>query len=65
VPTPVWSLHDFADERFAGPIGAWLARERRRRRQWLAQAVWHLPFRREDIPARLPADVRDCLAAED
>jgi hypothetical protein len=65
VPTPVWSLHDIADERFAGPIGAWLARERRRRRQWLAQAVWHLPFRREDIPARLPADVRDCLAAED
>ncbi len=65
VPTPVWSLHDIADPGFAAPIGAWLARERRRRRQWLAQAVRHLPFRREDIPARLPADVRDCLAAED
>lgn len=65
VPTPVWSLHEIGDARFAAPIGAWLARERRRRRQWLAQAVKHLPFRREDIPARLPADVRDCLAAED
>ncbi|MGQ0428894.1 MAG: GNAT family N-acetyltransferase [Gammaproteobacteria bacterium] len=65
VPTPVWSLHDIVDPRFAAPIGAWLARERRRRRLWLAEAVRYLPFRRDDIPARLPADVRDCLAAED
>lgn len=65
VPTPVWSSHAVLDDRFAAPIGAWLARERRRRRLWLAEAVRHLPFRREDIPARLPADVRDCLAAED
>jgi len=65
VPTPVWSLHDIVDQRFAAPIGAWLARERRRRRRWLAQAVQHLPFQRGDIPARLPDDVRDCLAAED
>ncbi|MGQ0383640.1 MAG: GNAT family N-acetyltransferase [Gammaproteobacteria bacterium] len=64
-PSPVWSLHDILDERFAVPIGAWLSRERRRRRAWLAEAVRHLPFRRDDIPARLPADVRDCLAAED
>jgi hypothetical protein len=65
VPTPVWSMHEIVDPRFAAPIGAWLARERRRRRRWLAEAVRHLPFRREEIPARLPADVRDCLAAED
>lgn len=65
VPTPVWSAHEISDARFAAPIGAWLARERRRRRRWLAEAVRHLPFRRADIPARLPADVRDCLAAED
>jgi hypothetical protein len=64
-PTPVWSLHDIVDPRFAGPIGAWLGRERRRRRAWLAAAVRHLPFRQDDIPDRLPADVRDCLAAED
>ncbi|MBX3702814.1 MAG: GNAT family N-acetyltransferase [Steroidobacteraceae bacterium] len=65
MPTPVWSLHEIVDPRFSAPIGAWLARERRRRRQWLAQALRHLPFRRGDGPARLPADVRDCLAAED
>ena len=28
-------------------------------------ATRHLPFRRDDIPARLSDDVRDCLAAED
>jgi hypothetical protein len=65
VPTPVWSMHEIVDPRFAAPIAAWLARERRRRRRWFAEAVRHLPFRRDEIPARLPADVRDCLAAED
>ena len=64
-PTPVWSLHEIADPRFAAAISDWLARERRQRRAWMREAVLHLPFRREDIPARLPVDVRDCLAAED
>ena len=65
VPTPVWSAHAFADPRFAEAIGAWLVRERAERRNWLRLAVNHLPFRREDFPDRLPADVRDCMAAED
>ncbi|MEX1993567.1 MAG: GNAT family N-acetyltransferase [Steroidobacteraceae bacterium] len=65
VPSPVWSMHDIADPRFAAAIGSWLARERGARRLWLREAVRHLPFRRADIPARLPVDVRDCLAEED
>jgi predicted N-acyltransferase len=65
MPSPVWSLHEIADARFAAAIGGWLARERARRRAWLRAAVRHLPFRPAEIPARLPADVRDCLAAED
>lgn len=65
LPTPVWSLHEVADPRFAQAIGDWLARERAGRRAWLEEAAWHLPFRRADIPARLDPDVRDRLAAED
>ncbi len=65
VPTPVWSLHEIGDARFAAAIGDWLRRERAARRDWLREAVRHLPFRRDDIPARLGPDVRDCLAAED
>jgi len=65
MPTPVWSMHEIADPRFAAAIGSWLARERGARRRWLREAVRHLPFRRADIPARLPVDVRDCLAEED
>ncbi len=65
VPAPVWSLHDIADPRFAAAIGDWLKREHSRRRAYLRAAANHLPFRRADIPARLPADVRDCLAEED
>ncbi|HEX9708348.1 MAG TPA: GNAT family N-acetyltransferase [Steroidobacteraceae bacterium] len=65
VPTPVWSLHEIADARFGAAIGDWLRKERRARRDWLREAVRHLPFRRDDIPARLGPDVRDCLAAED
>jgi len=65
VPTPVWSMHDIVDPRFATAIGTWLERERGARRRWLREAVRHLPFRRADIPARLPGDVRDCLAEED
>ncbi|MDH4261355.1 MAG: GNAT family N-acetyltransferase, partial [Gammaproteobacteria bacterium] len=65
VPAPVWSLHDIADPRFAAAIGDWLKREHSRRRAYLRAAASHLPFRRADIPARLPADVRDCLAEED
>lgn len=64
-PTPVWSLHEMADPRFAAAIGEWLARERRLRSAWLAEAERHLPFRRADIPARLDPDVRHRLAAED
>lgn len=64
-PALVWSMHDIADPRCAAAIGDWLARERDRRRAYLRAAVCHLPFRRADIPARLPADVRDCLAADD
>ncbi|MGH8243644.1 MAG: GNAT family N-acetyltransferase [Steroidobacteraceae bacterium] len=65
VPTPVWSLHEIADPRFAAAIAAWLERERSARREWLRAAVEHLPFRRADIPARLADDVRDCMAEED
>lgn len=65
VPSPVWSLHEIADPRFAAAIGGWLERERAHRRAWLRAAVRHLPFRRAEIPARLTADVRDCMAAED
>jgi hypothetical protein len=65
VPTPVWSMHEIADTRFGAAIGDWLRKERRARREWLREAVRHLPFRRGDIPARLGPDVRDCLAAED
>ncbi len=64
-PAPVWSAHEIADPRFADAIAVWLARERRHRREWLRDAVRHLPFRRAEIPARLADDVRDCLAAED
>jgi hypothetical protein len=65
VPTPVWSMHDVVDPAFALAIGQWLRRERGYRRAWLETAMRHLPFRRADFPARLSADVRDCLAAED
>ncbi len=65
LPAPVWSLHAIADPRFAEAIGTWLGGERVARRTWLRRAVGHLPFRRADILARLPADVRDCMAAED
>jgi len=65
VPTPVWSMHDIAEAGFAQPVAEWLRRERAGRRQWIDLATRHLPFRREDIPARLSDDVRDCLAAED
>lgn len=65
VPTPVWSMHEIADAGFSTAIGDWLRRERKARREWLREAVRHLPFRRDDIPARLGPDVRDCLAAED
>jgi uncharacterized protein len=64
LPTPVWSLHEIADPRFAGAIAEWLERERAGRRAWLEEAAWHLPFRRADIPARLDPDVRDRLAPE-
>jgi predicted N-acyltransferase len=64
-PAPVWSLHEIADPRFAVAIRDWLKRETTRRRAYLRAAASHLPFRRADIPDRLPADVRDCLAAED
>lgn len=65
LPSPVWSLHEIADARFAPVIADWLARERAGRQVWLREAAWHLPFRRADIPARLDPDVRDRLAAED
>ena len=65
LPTPVWSMHEIADERFAAAIGDWLARERDVRRAWLDEAAGHLPFRRADIPARLDPDVRDRVAPED
>jgi predicted N-acyltransferase len=64
-PTPVWSLHEIADPRFAAAIGEWLTRERAAMRDWLSEAAVHLPFRHEAIPARLEIDVRDSLAAED
>jgi uncharacterized protein len=64
-PAPVWSLHEIADPRFAAAIRDWLKRERSGRRAYLRAAASHLPFRRADIPARLPGDVRDCMAAED
>ena len=64
-PTPVWSMHDIVDPRFAAAISDWLGRERVRKQAWLRAAAGHLPFRRDDFPARLTADVRDCLAAED
>jgi predicted N-acyltransferase len=65
LPTPVWSLHEIADRRFAVAIGDWLEREREVRRAWLDEAAGHLPFRRADIPARLDPDVRDLVAPED
>jgi uncharacterized protein len=65
LPTPVWSCHEMADPRFAAAISDWLARERKARRAWLAEAAQHLPFRRADIPARLDTDVRDRVATED
>jgi predicted N-acyltransferase len=65
LPTPVWSLHEIADARFADAIGDWLARERAARLAWLQEAALHLPFRRAEIPARLDFDVRDRMAAED
>lgn len=65
VPTPVWSLHDIAEPSFAQPVEEWLRRERAVRRAWIDHATRHLPFRRDDIPARLSDDVRNCLAAED
>jgi hypothetical protein len=58
-------MHDVVDPAFALAIGQWLRRERGYRRAWLETAMRHLPFRRADFPARLSADVRDCLAAED
>jgi predicted N-acyltransferase len=65
LPTPVWSLHEVSHPGFAAAIADWLARERELRGTWLAEAAQHLPFRRADIPARLDADVRHRLAAED
>ena len=65
VPTPVWSLHDIAEVSFVKPVEEWLHRERAARRNGIELATRHLPFRRDDIPARLPDDVRDCLAAKD
>ncbi len=65
LPTPVWSMHEIGEPRFAAAIGDWLGRERERRAGWLAEAAAHLPFRRADIPARLDANVRNRLAAED
>lgn len=64
-PTPVWSLHEIADPRFAAAIGDWLARERDGMRRWLDEASRHLPFRQGTGPASLGDDVRDCLAPED
>ncbi len=63
-PSPVWSLHELADARYSAAVGSWLREERSHRRLWLREALCHLPFRTADIPARLPDDVRDCLAAE-
>ena len=65
LPTPVWSVHEIEDRRFAAAIGDWLARERAARRDGLREAATHLPFRRADIPARLEADVRYRVAPED
>jgi predicted N-acyltransferase len=65
LPTPVWSMHEMQDGRFAAAIGEWLGRERAHRTEWLGAAASHLPFRRADIPARLDPDVRNRLAAED
>ena len=65
VPTAVWSMHDILEPRFAAAIGDWLGRARIRRQAWLRAAGRHMPFRRDGIPATLPDDVRDCLAAED
>ena len=64
-PTPVWSMHEIADPRFAAAIGDWLSRERSAMQEWLQEAACHLPFRQSDLPARLEFDVRDRLAAED
>ena len=65
LPTPVWSMHEIADSRFGAAIGDWLERERAGRRTWLMEAATHLPFRRNDIPARLDPDVRHRLATKD
>ena len=64
-PTPVWSMHEIADPRFAAAIDDWLSRERSSMQEWLEAAALHLPFRQGGIPARLEVDVRDCMAAED
>jgi predicted N-acyltransferase len=64
-PSPVWSMHEIADARFGEAIGHWLAREREARQAWFAEAVRHLPFRRDRKPATLDADVRHRLAPED
>jgi len=65
LPTPVWSMHEIADARFATAIGDWLARERAGRQLWLQEAAWHLPFRRANILARLDDNVRHHLDSED
>jgi predicted N-acyltransferase len=64
-PAPVWSMHEIADARFGAAIGDWLAREREARHAWFAEAVRHLPFRRDGKPATLDPDVRHRLAPED
>jgi hypothetical protein len=64
-PTPVWSSHEMAEQRFGAAIADWLERERAGRRAWLEEAALHLPFRRPAIPASLDPDVRDRMAAED
>lgn len=53
LPTPVWSMHEVGDPRFGAAIADWLDRERAWRREWMAGAAAHLPYRRADIPARL------------
>jgi uncharacterized protein len=64
-PTPVWSMHEIADERFARAIGDWLEHERAARQRWIGQAADHLPFRHPSNPASLAEHVRHRMAAED
>jgi uncharacterized protein len=64
-PTPVWSMHEIADERFALAIRDWLDRERTGRQLWIEAATGHLPFRRPSNPDSLGEHVRHRLAAED